>query len=88
MSEFLLNLVVHPDCHLCEEAEPIVRRIARRMRVPLEVVDMDTDDELVRLYAWRIPVVLGPDGAVLEEGIIDGRKLRAAVKEARKAARR
>lgn len=83
-----MSLVVHSDCHLCEKAEPVVRRVARRLRVPVEVVDMDTDDELIRLYAWRIPVVLGPDGAVLEEGIIDGRKLRAAVKEARRAAQR
>lgn len=48
---------------------------------------MDTDDELVRLYAWRIPVVLGPDGEVLGEGRIDERRLRAEVKKARKAAR-
>lgn len=75
-----MRLVVTPGCHLCDEAEPIVRRIARRYRVPLEVVDMDSDDDLVRLYAWRIPVVLGPDGEVLDEGLIDERRLRSAVK--------
>lgn len=48
---------------------------------------MDTDDELARLYAWRIPVVLGPAGEVLDEGLIDERRLRGAVKRARRAAR-
>jgi thiol-disulfide isomerase/thioredoxin len=82
--ENFVRLIIHPGCHLCDRAEPVVRRVARRLRVGLEVVDMDSDDELVRLYAWRIPVVLGPDGEVLEEGMIDERKLRAAVKGIRR----
>lgn len=79
-----LRLVVGSGCHLCEEAEPVVRRVARHLRVPLEVVDLEADDELVRLYAWRIPVVLGPDGEVLAEGIIEERKLRAMVRRVRR----
>lgn len=45
---------------------------------------MDSDDELVRLYALRVPVVLGPDGEVIAEGIIERRGLRRAVFAARR----
>ena len=74
-----MTFVTRSGCHLCEQAEPVVQAVARRYGVRLEVVDMDSDDEMVRLYGLRVPVVLGPDGAVLAEGIIEGRELRRAV---------
>ena len=64
---------------MCEQAEPVVQAVARRYGVRLEVIDMDSDDEMVRLYGLRIPVVLGPDGVVLAEGLIERRELRRAV---------
>lgn len=81
-----MRLITHPGCHLCEVAEPVVRRAARRYRLPLEVVDMDSDEELVRLYALRIPVLLGPDNEVLAEGNIDPLQVRRAVKTLRRRA--
>lgn len=80
----MLRFVVSTGCHLCEEAEPIVRRVADRYGLALEVVDMASDDELVRLYAWRVPVVLDADGEVLDEGSIDERVLRRAVRRSRR----
>ena len=71
-------------CHLCEEAEPVVRLVARRYGFGVEIVDIDTDDELVRLYALRVPVVLDPAGRVVAEGIIEERPLRKAVKRLRR----
>ena len=43
---------------MCEEAEPVVRRLAERAGVPLDVRDVD-DDPADRL-AWsdHVPVVL------------------------------
>jgi hypothetical protein len=34
------------------------------------MADVDSDEELYRLYDWRVPVVL-VDGAVVAEGKID-----------------
>lgn len=84
MSPFSITFVTRAGCHLCEEAEPIVGTVAGSLGVDLEVVDMDSDDQLVRLYSLRIPVVLGPDGTVLAEGNIDRRALRKALKSARR----
>jgi len=42
--------------------------------------DIDEDDRLTRDYGMRIPVVLGSDGTVLDEGIIDGKRLRTALR--------
>ncbi|MGH8912454.1 MAG: glutaredoxin family protein [Acidimicrobiia bacterium] len=78
-----MTFVTRSGCHLCEEAEPVVRRVASRVGAALEVVDMDTDDDLIRLYGLRVPVVLGPGGDVLAEGIIDERVLRRAIRRAR-----
>jgi len=76
-------LIVNPGCHLCEEAEPRVRRAAARFGLAVEIVQMESDDELVREYAWRIPVLLAADGRVLAEGIIEDRPLRRALKSLR-----
>ena len=45
---------------------------------------MGSDDELVARFALRVPVVLGPRGEVLAEGIIHPRELRRAVRRARR----
>lgn len=83
-SENPLRLVVSPGCHLCEEAEPVVRRVAQRYGLPLEIVDMDSDDELVRRYSLRIPVVLDAADRVVAEGTIEERHLRRTVKRLRR----
>lgn len=77
-------MLVSPGCHLCEEAEPVVRRVAERYGFPVEVVDIDRDDELVRLYSLRIPVVLDDADRVVAEGIIEERSLRKVVKRLRR----
>ena len=51
------------DCELCEEMKAIVEAVGRDVPFTLEVVDIDSDPELARLYALDIPVLL-----------IDGRK--------------
>ena len=44
-------------CHLCDKAEPLVRRIAPSFGSKVELVDIATDDQLVDEYGIRIPVV-------------------------------
>ena len=43
-----------------------------------EIADIDSDDELLRLYDWRVPVIL-VDGKAVLEGRIDAASIRKAV---------
>jgi thiol-disulfide isomerase/thioredoxin len=62
-------------CHLCDEARPVLAKVAKSMNVGIVEVDIDSDDELVKRYGLRIPVVLGSHDRVLAEGVIADRKL-------------
>jgi predicted thioredoxin/glutaredoxin len=67
-------LVTRHDCHLCDEA----LRLLQDLGVHPELADVDTDDELYRLYDFRVPVVL-VDGRVVAEGRIKREQLVAAL---------
>jgi glutaredoxin len=58
-------LVTRQGCHLCDEA----LRLLQELGVQPELRDVDADDELHRLYDFRVPCVL-IDGAVVAEGRI------------------
>jgi glutaredoxin len=58
-------LVTRQGCHLCDEALNLLQDLG----VDPELADVDADDELHRLYDFRVPVVL-LDGAVAAEGKI------------------
>jgi disulfide oxidoreductase YuzD len=59
---------------LCDEA----LRLLQELGVGAEVADVDADDELYRLYDFRVPVVL-IDGEVVAEGRIRRDQLVAAL---------
>ena len=48
-------------CRLCDEAEPMVERIAARLGYTVEQRDIALDDALLARYAERIPVVRRPE---------------------------
>jgi glutaredoxin len=52
-----VTLYTRAGCHLCEEAERILRREQRATPFHLELVDIDRDPELARRYGVRVPVV-------------------------------
>ena len=55
-----LTVMSRSGCHLCEQViEELVPLI--RGRAHLEVVDIDTDPELVAQYGLRVPVVVGDE---------------------------
>jgi len=68
-------LVTRQGCHLCDDA----LRLLQNLGVHPELADVDTDDELHRLYDFRVPVVL-IDGAVAAEGRITPSAVEAAVR--------
>ena len=79
LSDFSLVFFTRSGCHLCEDAEPLVLRLAARLGAALEVQDIDADPALVSEYSARVPVVVGPSGRVLAEGVIDERRLKKAI---------
>ena len=46
------------NCHLCEEAEKNVRGVLVEIPFDLEVIYIDGDQELERLYGEEVPVTL------------------------------
>ena len=52
-----LTFVTRVGCALCEEARPVVERLAARAGVELDVRDVDTDGGLAG-WSDHVPVVL------------------------------
>jgi len=73
-----LVLVTRQGCHLCDQALALLRELGHEPHL----ADVDTDDELFRLYDWRVPVVLA-DGVIVGEGRITKATLKEALKRSR-----
>ena len=58
-------LVTRAGCHLCDDA----LRLLEDLGVQPEFADVDADNELYRLYDFRVPVIM-VDGGVIAEGKI------------------
>jgi glutaredoxin len=69
-----LVLVTRQGCHLCDEALALLRELG----LDPQLADVDTDDELFRLYDWRVPVVM-VDGVIVGEGRIARERLEKAL---------
>ena len=46
------------NCHLCQEAENHVREVMAKIPFELEVIYINGDQELERLYGEEVPVTL------------------------------
>ncbi len=71
-------------CGLCQRAEQLVAREARRARV--RHVDVDSDEELIVRFGVRVPVVT-VDGTEVAELELAAGTVRRAVRAARRARR-
>jgi glutaredoxin len=66
-----------PGCHLCDEAlERILGIAAEGPAFEVEVIDIEGDDDLMKRYLERIPVVEA-GGQVVSELVFDPAPLRA-----------
>ena len=61
-----VTLYTRAGCHLCEEAERVLRQEQAATPFRLELVDIDRAPELARRYGVRVPVV-AVDGEELFE---------------------
>jgi glutaredoxin len=67
-----LTLLSRPGCHLCDEARAVLDRVG----VGYVDVDIESDDELLKRWLERIPVVMRGN-EVLFELFVDEEALRA-----------
>jgi glutaredoxin len=66
-----LVLYARPDCHLCDQARAGLEKLrAEGLSFELEEVDIDSDDDLLKRYLERIPVV-ELDGEIISELFFD-----------------
>jgi glutaredoxin len=70
-----ITLFGRPGCHLCDDALAVLERLRSERPFLLEEVDIETDDELLRAYLERIPVV-ALDGRELYDFHVDEGDLR------------
>jgi glutaredoxin len=69
-----------PDCHLCDEArEGLQQLLDDGLTFELEEVDIESDDELLRRYLERIPVI-EVDGEIVSELFLNADALRAKLR--------
>ncbi len=55
-------------CHLCDDMLHALQAMPPAVGLPVEVIDVDADDDLLRAYDELVPVLIGvgPDGASRE----------------------
>lgn len=53
-----LTLISRPGCHLCEEAEQVLGRVAEATGEQWTTIDVTDSIELERDYGDRVPVLL------------------------------
>jgi glutaredoxin len=74
-----LVLYGRPDCHLCDEARAgLESLLAEGLSFELEEVDIESDDELLKRFLERIPVV-ELNGEIVSELWLDADGLRAMI---------
>ena len=67
------------NCHLCEEAEKNVREVLIEIHFDLEVIDINGDQELERLYGEEVPVIT-INGDMHDYYIVDKQRLLKALR--------
>jgi glutaredoxin len=71
-------LVTRVSCHLCEQAQAIVSRVAAELAVAYREVDVDADPAVAAEFGDRVPVVL-VDGTEHTYWRVDEDRLRRAL---------
>lgn len=69
-----MTFLTRSGCHLCDDARKVLDSITEDIGLQVNEVDIDTDDELVKQWGLRVPVVLATHDRVIAEGIIDDKR--------------
>lgn len=71
-------LYTRPGCHLCDDAEAVVRDVCAGTGDTWTSVDITGDDDLVRRFTDQVPVTF-VDGAQHDFWRVDAQRLRLAL---------
>ena len=74
-----LTLYSRPGCHLCDDMKTLIARVAARLPLGLEVVNIDEDPVLTERYGLEIPVLL-VDGRMVAMYRVDEAALERALR--------
>jgi glutaredoxin len=55
---YQVTLVSRAGCHLCQDAEAVLRRLAVELGFGYQELDVDADPERRATYSDRVPVIL------------------------------
>ena len=69
VKEIVVLFYTKPDCALCERAFELLEIVKSRFEIRIEAVNILTDSSIYELYRDRIPVLVFPDGTLLEAPI-------------------
>jgi glutaredoxin len=74
-----VQLVTKANCPLCESGADTLRRVTGKLDIEVREIDIFDDDDLYDAYSTRVPVVLAPNGSVIDEGKLSQAKLTPAL---------
>lgn len=74
-----VELVTKENCPLCESGAETLQRATAKHNIAIREIDIHSDDDIYDLYATRVPVVLAPNGSVIDEGKLSQAKLTPAL---------
>jgi glutaredoxin len=69
-------------CHLCEDAENTLESLREELNFEIEVIDIEKDAELVKLYSDQVPVI-HIDGAHHDFYKVDPTRFRSSLEQHR-----
>lgn len=69
-----IKFLTRKNCHLCDDARAVLEDITADIGLQVVEIDIDSDDELQKLWGLRVPVVLASHDRVVAEGIIDDKR--------------
>ena len=75
MSEVSVTVYTRENCHLCEDAVDTIERVADEegVAVDIDLVDVDTDEQLREEYGERVPYVLLDGSPAFKYHVDEGR---------------
>ena len=75
MSDVSVTVYTLENCHLCAEAIDTIERVADEegVAVDIDLVDVDTDEQLRAAYGERVPYVLVDGQPVFKYRVDEGR---------------
>ena len=80
MSGPSVTLYGRPGCCLCDEARVVIQRVRARVPFELRERDIEADEELLRRYLERIPVIT-IDGREAFELFVDEPSFESAIRD-------